>query len=729
MIKARTCESGKIEKVFYNSPTFSTGLLRNENDKLKRFAGKLYAEEDRDITIYGNYETGDYGRQFIVDYVENKEEMDLQGLIKYLSICPEAKRIGPSKAKKIVDKFGINFEKILFKTPEKITNFANLPKNSLNNLKKKWESSIGWNQVYPYLASFDLTYLQISNLVNNLKSECIYLLKTDPYKLISISKGLNFVKIDEIAMKLNFDKKFPSRLKEGVKYSLNTYMSKGHCWVEFDELNYLASKFLALDDMNYKKIIDNIIKNLISEEILINLEIKDKNTVGFRKIADREKYLSEIFINKENLYNNDILKNKKSIEVLERHNLNNMQIKAVKTAFSQKISVISGGAGTGKTYVLKIISDICKSNNLEVCLAAPTGKAARRIEEVAKTKASTIHRLLGYNRNKFLHEKDEFFELDCNILILDEISMIDVNLFWHLFKSINLNTTRVVLVGDHNQLPPVGPGNILRDLMVLNPVKTTVLTEIVRQAGALKKNSSAILEGILVEPTESVQNEWMVEDKYKDPILLKNKLLKIINFYISEIGNKILEDLQILSPTHKGPIGTKQLNIEIRKLIQEELFKTKIDEETPKFLKNDKIIQTYNDYNTGIMNGEIGYVIEAKQSGDIIVKFNNIDRPIHIKKSSVEMNNLQLAYCLTVHKVQGSQFPYVISIIHKSHNYLHHRNLLYTAVTRSEKTSIILGDKWGIQNCINKVETEKRRTFLSHYLSPSTNLKSNRRYV
>ncbi len=263
--------------------------------------------------------------------------------------------------------------------------------------------------------------------------------------------------------------------------------------------------------------------------------------------------------------------------------------------------------------------------------------------------------------------------------------------------------------------------------MTARPVAITVLTKVMRQAGTLKENSSAILESRVERSMTGLQRSWYVEDHYHDPLRLRDHILKMFSNRFEDLGFHVLYDVQTLSPTHKGPIGAAQLNIDIRRIIQKKLFNIDIKKTTIaecnenhnfKFYKHDKVIQTVNDYKNDVMNGEVGFITKINKLGDITVKFNGHEKPVVFKHDSGAISNIQLGYCLSIHKVQGSQFPCVVSIIHKSHSFMHHQNLLYTAVTRAEKTVIIVGDKWGVKNCASKVETARRRTFLSFFMPP-----------
>jgi exodeoxyribonuclease V alpha subunit len=381
---------------------------------------------------------------------------------------------------------------------------------------------------------------------------------------------------------------------------------------------------------------------------------------------------------------------------------------------------MTGGAGSGKTYAVSSITSIAERLELDVVLAAPTGKAAKRLEEVVGHEASTIHRLLGYNGRTY--SRDALNPIEADILVIDEVSMVDVPLAWQLFQAIDRAHTAVILVGDHNQLPPVGPGNLLRDLVQSRAIPTTVLTTIIRQAGVLKENSTAILDGE-VRPTTDVRRgarrPWYVIDKFTDSLDVRRMLLLLFDEVLQErLGYDLLRDVQVLTPMHKGPLGTVELNIELQRLLQWKLNGVAVADaepgRRPYLYAGDKVIQTKNDYELDVMNGAMGVVSMAGNDGSLIIDFDG--RSVEVEANSDAVSNIQLAYATSIHKVQGSEFPCAVVVAHRSHSFMHHRNLLYTAVTRATDSVIILGDRWGIANCATKRQVDRRNTFLSFLL-------------
>jgi exodeoxyribonuclease V alpha subunit len=542
------------------------------------------------------------------------------------------------------------------------------------------------------------------------------ILENDPYVLMREITGYGFKRIDKIARKMGTPKDLPSRIRAGLHYSVLAALDDGDCWVEYEDLLDRANTLLVMDTLDSREAIEGHLEALIAEGRFV-CQPFERLVVADPEIHRMETELAGVLRTAHKPSPHTVVDLDPLLDA-EGGELNPEQRDAVKIALSFSISLMTGGAGSGKTYAVSTLTSIAERLELKVVLAAPTGKAAKRLEEVVGHEASTIHRLLGFNGHTY--SRDALNPIEPDILVVDEVSMVDVPLAWRLFQAVDRTRTAVVLVGDHNQLPPVGPGNLMRDLVRSQGIPTTVLTRIIRQAGVLKENSTAVLAGE-VRPTSKVQvggrRPWYVIDKFTDREDVRRMLLLLFAEALHErLGYDLIRDVQVLTPTHKGPLGTVELNIELQRLLQKKLFGFDVPDvepgRRPLFYAGDKVIQTRNDYELGVMNGAMGIVLGAETDGGFTVGFDG--QPVEIGPEA--LGNLQLAYATSIHKVQGSEFPCAVVIAHKSHSFMHHRNLLYTAVTRATESVVILGDRWGIDNCATKRQVDRRNTFLSFML-------------
>ena len=407
------------------------------------------------------------------------------------------------------------------------------------------------------------------------------------------------------------------------------------------------------------------------------------------------------------------------------------QLRAVDLARRCGVSLISGAAGSGKTFVGAALAREAEDRGLSVALCAPTGKAAKRIEDSVarvagfRVEAKTIHRLLGAKHDG-TWEYGPGNKLDVDLVIVDEMSMVDVPLAWRLLAALDLDRTRLVLVGDHHQLPPVGPGNVLRDLIARRLVPTTILAYCHRQAGILKHNCTAILTGHVEStalPAMRLPNgasPWMrIARKGMTAETAADTIVSIYAAILAHGPYAVPADVQVLVAMHKGACGTIELNRRLQAVVQERVYgRTPEPLEGPQRharpMVGDRVIQMVNDYelgSCGIFNGTTGIVTEAAD-GLLVVRFEgeNTETVLAEKK---QIRNVELAYCLTVHKSQGSEYPCCLIAAHKSASFMTHRSWLYTACTRAQQSAIVIGDSWGINACAQKVETSRRRTILS----------------
>jgi exodeoxyribonuclease V alpha subunit len=701
---------GVVTSIFHSSPRFMAGRLRTDDGAHVRFAGPTFVRLDEPVSFRGRWESHPkYGLQFTVESLEATVTLDPDGLASFLANHPEIHGIGPVRARRIADAFGSDFDRVIRTDSAAVARAVKVPRETALNLQAIWIKTADLNATMTYLSRFGLTHFQIISLVEKFGNQIVPMLEEDPYLLRGEIPGFGFHRIDKIARQLGTSKNVPSRLRAGIVHAVDEGLDDGHCWVERDDLLARADRLLVLDDLDSRTRIEAQINALVANGVLVCRSFQQE-VIARPDIESMEADLAEVF-RRSHLPN----PHAQALSPISISALNADQQEAVGNALRHSISLITGGAGSGKTFTIDAIVRLCDRAGLRCVLAAPTGKATKRVEQTTGRNAQTIHRLLGFDGHKFA--KSAHNKIEADFIVVDELSMIDVPLAYQLFQAIDLAHTAVLLVGDHNQLPPVGPGNVLRDLITSRCVSTVILNQIFRQAGPLKQNSAAVLKGI-VAPTGVRSNAsaapWYVIDTHGDQLDIQEILQRLFKEVLSEkLGFDLIRDVQVLTPVHKGPLGTIELNNVLQRVIHEKLYGTAIPDGVGTIHAGDKVIQTRNDYELGIMNGSLGLVREAEPGGAFRADFEG--REVQIP-AETGRRDLQLAYATSVHKMQGSEFPCAIVIVHKSHARMHHRNLLYTAVTRAQQTAIILGDAWAIKNCARKEQVNQRNTFLSLYL-------------
>ena len=631
---------GRIDAVYYASARFSAGRLITLAGNEISFAGKFYAREQDQVILEGHWVTHPkYGQQLEVSGVAYNLELDGEGLAHYLAHHPDIKGIGPVKAKRIAERFSKDFDRVIVEEPEAVAEAAKLPLAKVERLREVWQKTRQVNRAFTQLSAYGLTHHQVTSLVDKLGNDALGLLRDDPYLIVREIRGFGFKRVDTIARRMGTAKDDPSRIRAGIFDCVTSALEQGDCWVEFEELIDRANALLVMDDLDSRDCIDTSLGALIEEGTLSCVPQVSRFLVARPDIRRMEEDLAEKLGQGE--ADNPHFPEPEYLPDLVYESAPTLlpgQHEAVLKALSHSITLISGGAGSGKSYTVAELTRIYEEEDLRVILAAPTGKAAQRLEELFHRKASTLHRLLGFDGKSFTRGPQD--PIIADVVIVDEVSMVDVPLAWQLFRSLNLDRTAVVLVGDHNQLPPVGPGNLLRDLIDTRAVPTVVLDKVVRQAGVLKENSIAVLTGQVRKTSEreaSGRRAWYLADQFTDPDDAQHFLLKLFQTVLSErLRFDLRDDVQVLTPTHKGPLGTRALNIALQRLIQAKLWGVEAPVpkpgRRPDLLVHDKVIQTRNNYTLGVMNGAVGTVAEVARDGSLLVTFDAM--PVWIKSGS-----------------------------------------------------------------------------------------------
>jgi exodeoxyribonuclease V alpha subunit len=504
---------GVVQAIYHAGANFSAGRLRTDDGRFVRFAGKVFVRMNEPVSLRGRWEEHPkYGRQFAADWLEAQVDLDPAGLSNYLANHPEISGIGPVKASLISEAFGSSFDRVIRENPDAVARVAKVPLDMVLNLQRVWTEASSLNGAMTYLAAYGLTHYQTPSLVGKCGNRVIPMLEENPYLLISEVPGFAFKRVDKIARRLGTPKELPARLRAGIEYIVQAAIDDGDCWVEYEDLLDRANELLVLDNLDSRDLIERQLEASIAEDHLVCCPY-ERLVVADPEIRRMEEFLAGVFRTAwgTNPHGNC------AIAPGRVETLNADQRSAVVNAFQYRLSLLSGGAGSGKTFTVRSVIYACEDLELRYEIAAATGKAAKRIEQPVQRRARTVHRLLGFDGLTFAKGPKD--KIDTDFLVIDEVSMVDAPLMYRLFQAIDLDRTSVLLVGDHNQLPPVGPGNVVRDLLQSRAIPTTILTKIIRQAGVLKENSTAILDGI-VRPTcderEGGYRPWYVIDNFTD---------------------------------------------------------------------------------------------------------------------------------------------------------------------------------------------------------------------
>lgn len=756
-----------VEKYFSGArrESWGAGVLRTQEGKTAKFAGALFCEEGEWVRVRGEWLDSKFGLQVKVDSFTFEAPVDRDALIDYLAKSSAFRGIGPATARRIVDAAGADFEAAL-RDPAKLAQEANVELAKIEALAAEWTGRQDLNRTVATLGKFGVSAGRAKRLFDSYGGGVVTIVEQNPYWLVGKVPGMAFRTIDGIALGTGIAKDHEPRLRCGISATIGDEVQEGHTWISFDSLMSLAPNVLKLDTFDDVPKVRDMVERMIAEGDLVARAVRNDLVCVWRKAEwEAEVFVTETILRQGRSESGIFEVPPSAKDALELNpSLNADQAAACANAWRYRLSVITGGAGVGKTYTIDATARGFRSMEKEVVFCAPTGKAAKRMSEAVGCEASTIHRLLDPEFGEsedgeavFHFKRGDGNALDADVVIVDEVSMVDIRLFAALFKAIDFSRTTVVLVGDHHQLPPIGPGSVLRDLVNREVCPTARLTQVVRQAGVLKHNVSAILDGTIAQakaPTKSdpVLPPWIVVQKHDaegaaDLVLamferLRSKMLPEPG---APDGLRPIDpvwDAQVLTPMHKGPLGTMELNRRMQEAAQAargvSIPQPKKEGEKTPILPHDKVINSRNNYDLGIMNGATGRVLARYERGQelpveharlpggdaeervtglaLVVRFDEADE-FDVVIRGENLRDISLAYAMTIHKSQGSEFPIAIVVAHRVHSFMHHRGLIYTGVSRSRKTCIIVGDAGGMHACARTVKADQRRTMISLFRS------------
>lgn len=652
-----------------------------------------------------------HGRQFEVESFELTAPVDLLGIQRYLE-SGMVKGIGPVYAERIVKEFGVKTLEVIDKTPHRLTEIPGLGAKRVEKIEACWNEQKGIRNVMIFLQAHKVRPSFAQKIFKRYGEESIDKVKENPYSLAKEIYGIGFKSADELAQNLGIAKDSPLRIKAGIEHVLWEMSNDGHVCFPKETFVPEAEKILEVEG--------SLIKEQISElELEGHIMVEDLE--GVPHLWVRPLYSAEWGIARElnrikeapcNI--RPVLIDKAIDWAQEKHRIRfaKEQKLAISKSLEEKIHIITGGPGTGKSTITRAILSITSRVTDKITLAAPTGRAAKRMTEITGKKAFTIHSLLEFDFNEGGFKRTRDNPLTARLIIIDEASMIDTLLMYSLLKAIP-DETRVIFIGDIDQLPSVGPGNVLKDMIYSETIPMTRLKFIFRQGkgSRIVANAHRINAGYFPE-TEHEQGSDFVFFNVESPEEILTKVINLIECHIPEkFPFHPIDDIQILSPMKKGVIGTDNLNHALQQKLNPQ--PQSLERMGRHFNLYDKVMQIRNNYDKKVYNGDVGRITSLDmENQELIVNFDGKE----VSYDFSDIDELMLAYAVSIHKYQGSECPCVIIPVHTSHFKLLFRNLLYTGITRGKKLVILLGTKKALAIAVKTDNVKTRYTGLQCFL-------------
>ncbi len=657
-----------------------------------------------------------YGKQFSVVKFEETLPATVYGIEKYLG-SGLIKGVGPKFARRIVEKFGKDTLDVIEETPDALLQVTGIGKLRVERIKKSWVEQKEIKNIMLFLQGHEVSTAHATKIFKTYGSDSINVVTENPYRLADDIWGIGFKTADTIAEKLGIDKNRFIRLRSGILYTLNKLSESGHCYAVREQLIQTATKLLEVDSAELEITLDEMLRtdDVIRDEEAIYLPPFYFSETGCAKrlqklmAAPRQiKLDSEQVLGKVNERGAGQVAAGTAGTVGNNITYDEVQLEAIRTAVASKVMVLTGGPGTGKTTTtLGIISAYQRAGS-RIILAAPTGRAAKRMSEATGMEAKTIHRLLEYKPPEG-YQKNEEKPLEGDVLILDECSMIDIMLMYNLLKAIPEHMT-LIMVGDIDQLPSVGAGNVLRDIIASGVIPVVRLTRIFRQAQGSKiiMNAHRINRGEKIDMRGGKESDFFFAARETNEevvdLVVKFCQKNLPNYYHVDPVN----DIQVLTPMQRGVCGAANLN----QVLQEAMNPSDVflRRGAVQYRLRDKVMQIRNDYDKEVFNGDIGKIVNVDtEERELVVDFDGREVVYDVS----ELDELVLAYATTIHKSQGSEYPIVVMPFTMSHFVMLQRNLLYTGVTRAKKILVLIGEKRAISYAIKNETTTERNTKLA----------------
>lgn len=714
---------GSVDKITFRNEESGFAVIRLRNDQKEEIVavGTLASvQQGEQLCCWGKWKIDKrYGKQLDVQWFESRMPTTISGLESYLG-SGLIRGIGKRMAKRIVDYFGAKTLDILDHNPERLAEISGIGKKSVEGIKNSWKQQHSTRRVMIWLQNYGVSPAYAQRIYREYGEGSIEQIEENPYRLANEIIGIGFKIADSIAQRMGIAEDAPVRVASAIEYYLQQQHSEGHtCYplatliervmqdlnvpenVVQDQLAFLSSQKRVL------------VQSMLQGEVLVLMVWNWLYYQMEQRIATKLEQLLLSATTAEDPTESDLDPIRAIAQTIPIQ-LETQQERAVWRSAFLPVHILTGGPGTGKSTIIKTLTRYLESLGMSYRLAAPTGRAAKRLAEITQRDAVTVHSLLGYTAMQttaaMLHSTSA--QLSGDVLIVDEASMLDTGLMSGIAKALG-GQMRLVLVGDIDQLPSVGPGNVLRDLIASQRVPVTRLTEIFRQAQSSQiiTNAHKINRGEMLDTRIQKNSDFFFIGE-EEPEKIQQTLLSLLSGRLQKsYGWDMLRDVQVLSPMNKGELGTIRLN----ELIQQTLNpvgngKAQVERGKTLFIEGDKVLQTRNNYDKGVYNGDIG-IIESLDAEERTLRVR-MDNDQLVEYSSEDWIELELAYAISVHKYQGSECPCIVIPLHTTHYRLLSRNLLYTAVTRGKKLVVLVGQERALQQAIRNHQENNRYTGL-----------------
>ena len=720
---------GTVEEIIYRNGNNGYTVITVMSDGVTATAVGNMSDVNigDEIKLVGNWKTHtNYGEQFAFEYYEQFMPSTSESILKYLS-SGVIKGIGRATARRLVDAFGEKTLEVIQNEPNRLVEIKGISNDKAAALCAEIRKAFGMREVMLYLEKYRISTQEAVNVWKTLGADAISLIESDPYILCEERINVSFERADYIAAALDKPCDDKRRIRAGIIYIITYNSGNGHTCLPREKLVSVTAKFLKLED----QLINDVIEELISDGGLVSDNIEEREFIFLPSFYKSESYAAGRLLMMLQFPPERITGIELSLEAFEKQkNITyaKLQRKAIIEAMSGGLLILTGGPGTGKTTTLNAIIELYKQSGIKVALAAPTGRAAQRMSEVTGCEAKTIHRLLEVEWDK--HDRPVFTRneknmLDCDALILDELSMVDATLFEGVLRALRLGC-RLIMVGDSDQLPSVGAGNVLGDLISSGKIPVVQLKEIFRQSmkSLIVTNAHRIVHGEMPETGRTDSDFFFMSCPDRERIA--STIVDLCSTRLpASYGYSVFGDIQVLCPGRKGELGVTDLNKRLQNVLNPSKNKfNEIQMPVYNLRLGDKVMQTKNNYDllwvkadgtegSGVFNGDIGIIEEInKSSKTACIRFD--DKVVMYDTDS--LMDLELAYAATVHKSQGNEFNAVIIPMYYGAPQLYYRNLLYTAVTRAKKILILVGNISTLRRMVDNNKKTLRYSGLKYFI-------------